>query len=119
MINLNQLKGTTLRKIFGATRTAFGYHNKHKDGSGNFGINIIFEREGMIDAGCGIKTQDRSIYDITGAYQPDGSLYSLSFGVLYQAGSRGLEDMTFEEFVEFAKKYIETWNKNNSMRTSL
>lgn len=107
MINLNQLKGATLRKNFGATRTAFSYHNKHKDGSGNFGINIIFERDGEIDAGCGIKVQDRSMYDIHGMYAPDGTIYSLHFGVLYQAGSSGLQDMTFEEFIAYAKKYIE------------
>ena len=106
MINLTELNSISLRKATGASRVRMSYHNKHKDNSGNFGITIIFERDGLVDAGCGIKTQDRSMYDISGMYAPDGSIYSLSFGALYQAGSRGLEDMSFEQFVEYAKKYI-------------
>lgn len=105
MINLKDITGSKVKKFFGATRASFGYHNHNKTG-GNFGFNLIFEREGKVHCGCGVYTQDRSIYQIVGHYDNNGNVYSLRFCEGWSAGAGNLEDLTLEEFLNFAKKYI-------------
>lgn len=61
----------------------------------------------MVDAGCGMKERDRSIFEITGMYMPNGDIYSLGFGEVWGAGARNLEEMTFDSFVAYCKDYIQ------------
>jgi hypothetical protein len=105
-MNMENFKGNNLKKIFGSTRAFFNYHYHYKNGSGSFALILSFEREGLIDVGCGMKAPDRSLFDITGAYNSKKEIVSLNFGTLYQIGSQGLQDMTFEQFVAYGKDYI-------------
>ena len=104
---LNELNSIKLRKILGATRACFSYRNKHKDGSGNFGLVVVFEREGLVDVGCGMKSQDRSVFEFHGDYMPDGRLYSLGFSECWRAGARHLEEFTFDDLMTYVKDYIQ------------
>lgn len=80
MINLLALKGTQLRKDLKATRVCMSYHNKHKDGSGNFGFVIVFDLGGLKDVGCGMKAPNERWFQISGDYTPNKECYHLSFG---------------------------------------
>jgi len=72
MINIKELRGTSLKRDLGLERVIKRWHNKNKSG-GNFGINLM--------------TKQRPHYEITGYHDTQGNVTSLSFGELYQAGT--------------------------------
>ena len=76
MINIKQIDGRDLKKRVGADRVIKRYHNKHKSGSGNFGYTI--------------RMPDDSVYDITGDYGRDGTIYNLKVDTSY-IGYRSLD----------------------------
>lgn len=118
-MNLNEFNGNKLKRIFGADKAFFSYHNKHKRGSGNFGIILLFRHEGSIDVGCGMISDNRSLFDITGEYDVNKNIYDLHVGTLYQVGSNNISDMSFDEFVKYVKTYIEPIIEKNKTRKHL
>lgn len=75
-MNKKELNTNELKKLIGAHRIAQRWHNKNKHG-GNFGINIYF----------GPEFQRGIDKEITGYYDKEGHITSLSFGDLYSAGA--------------------------------
>lgn len=67
-LNINELTGTKLKKIFKLDNVKRTYHNKHKDGSGNFGYLFILNRPG---------TDYRNVWDFRGDYDKNGNIYHL------------------------------------------
>lgn len=117
-MNLNEFNGNKLKKIFSADR-AYGYHYKHKRGSGTFGIILQFNHESLINVGCGMKAENRTMIDINGDYDSKKNIYDLHVGTLYQVGSNDLSDMSFDEFVKYVKTYIEPIIEKNKTRKHL
>ena len=66
-----------LKKVYSFEYCSFRYHNKHKNGSGNFGTNL---RKGDF----GVLGYEN--FEISGDYNSLGEIYSLSFGLAYQHG---------------------------------
>ena len=112
--NFAELKGVSLRNELGATRATQSYRNKHKDGSGNFGIVIAFERDGLVDCGCGMKTWDRDVFEIHGDYATDGTLYNLRFGDVGRTSSQIPEGYNYTQIVQFMNQYIRAWQEAKS-----
>lgn len=77
MIQISELKGTTIKKRLGAYSASFRYHNKNKQG-GNFGINIYMKKEFN-------RATDK---EICGYYDKEGRIWALEYGELYGVGSR-------------------------------
>jgi hypothetical protein len=103
VINLNELSGVTLRNALNASRVRMSYHNKHKDGSGNFGFVIVFEHEGVKDAGCGITVPNETWFQLSGSYNAQKEIYSLDFGDYARPIGRIPRDFSFGEL----KTYME------------
>ena len=65
MINHGELR--KLKKSLNLYKAIQCYHNKHVDGSGNFGMTLYpVERKG-----------DYPFYDLNGLYDPDKNIYSM------------------------------------------
>jgi hypothetical protein len=105
-VQLNELSGVILRNELKASRVRMSYHNKHKDGSGNFGFVVVFEKEGLVDVGCGIKAKNEAWFQINGNYTPEKRLYGLSFGNYSSATARIPQEWNFAQLSEYMKKYI-------------
>lgn len=103
MIKKNELTGSAVKKGLKANRSMYRWHNKNKSG-GNFGINIYFAEEFNRDT-------DK---ELTGYYNSDGVVYSLSFGNLYSAGHKvpiwAIESL--ETLFSYCKQVI-AWEKGN------
>ena len=110
-----ELNGVKLRNELSATRALQSYRNKHKDLSGNFGICIVFRHEGMVDIGCGMKTQNRDVFEIHGDYGTDGTLYNLSFGEVGRCSSQIPEGYNYTQIVQFMNQYIRQYQENKKL----
>lgn len=106
-LTISELKGNRLKKDLDLDKAFFRWHNKNKTW-GNFGINLI-TKEGLENC------------EITGNYKkPNGEIYGLRFGVLYQCGYN-LPKVNYSEMIKLLKKAIgkeslehkETEQRNN------
>ena len=98
MININQLKGTNLKKDVGLHRVLKRWHNHNKTG-GNFGINLY--------------PMDHASkkFEITGEHDTDGTVRRLRFGELYQVGQTLFDNeyyslWDYDKLVCFIKNHI-------------
>ncbi len=89
-----------------ASRCVMSYHNKHKDGSGNFGFVIVFAHEGTKDAGCGIRVANESWFALHGHYSSQKQVYGLNFGDYSRPISQIPNDWTFAQISEYMNKFI-------------
>ena len=105
-MQLNELSGVILRKELRVSRVRMSYHNKHKDGSGNFGFVIVIEKEGMVDVGCGIQAKNEAWFQISGNYTAEKRLYGLSFGDYSRATIRLPNEWNFSEIIAYMKQFI-------------
>jgi hypothetical protein len=76
-IHISDITGPALKKHLGVRVAVKRYHNKHKDGSGNFGFTLY---------------KGEQCYDLAGSYDSTGKVYSLQFGTC----SRIFGDVTTE-----------------------
>ena len=96
MIQKTSLKGIDFKKYMGAFQGSQRWHNKNKNG-GNFGINVYFGKEF-------VRGRDS---ELTGDYNKDGEIVSLSWGRLYSCGHRvpvwALEskDILFDYLIDY------------------
>jgi hypothetical protein len=105
-MNLDALSGCVLRKALNASNVRMTYHNKHKDGSGNFGFTIIFKKDGVKDVGCGMTAPNDVWYSMHGYYNSIKQVYALHFGTYSSAGVRMPDDWTFRQVIEYCKRFI-------------
>ena len=106
-MRFEELSGNRLKKALEATRTVKSYHNKHVDGSGNFGFVIVFKRsDALKDVGCGMKVADEKWYNLHGNYTTDKTIYGLSFGDYASAGASIPNEWNFRQLIDFAKRFI-------------
>ena len=77
-MKLNEIKLSQIKKNFKFKTASFRYHNKHKDGSGNFGTNLTKGTWGQ---------NDWQNWEISGEYDNNKELYCLNFGRAYQIGA--------------------------------
>lgn len=97
-LSIGQLQGPRLKKAIGARQVVKGYHNKHKDGSGNFGIVIrMYDPHGMGGEAC---------YELHGDYGVTGRITDLNFGTCSGPGSP-VPLTGFEELVQAIKERIQ------------
>jgi hypothetical protein len=108
--NFNELSGVNLRNETGATRAIKSYNNRHKDKSGNFGYVIVFNHGGMVDAGYGMKTENRTVFELSGAYASDGTLYNLRFGDVGRCSSIIPEGYNYTQIIQFMNIFIKQNN---------
>ena len=96
MLNIKELTGPRLKKALGLRRAVRRYNNKNKSG-GNFGINL--------------HTHSQGNFEITGDYDPYGTIRLLSIGQLYQPGmlvcrNENYKDYTFDYLISQIKLLI-------------
>lgn len=65
-MQIDELKGSKIKKDIEAKTVRKEYHNKHKDGSGNFGFVMKFP--------------NGNLYRLDGNYNKDGKVYYLDYG---------------------------------------
>lgn len=106
MIDLSELSGVTLRNALKATRVRMTYHNKHKDGSGNFGFVIIFDHGGVKDAGCGMTTANETWYALHGHYTTQKVVRALSFGDYSRPINSVPNEWNLKELNDYMKRFI-------------
>lgn len=104
MIQKSDLTGQTIKKRLNARRCMQRWHNKNKQG-GNFGFNI-YMGEGFV------RERDK---EITGYYDRKGNIWSLSFGELYQLGTKipiwALENL--DALFEYINNYMK-WKEGKA-----
>ena len=110
--NFAELNGVRIRNELGATKAMQAYRNKHRDGSGNFGLCVVFKLGGLIDCGCGMKTENRDVFEIHGDYATDGTLYNLSFGEVGRCGSQIPEGYNYTQIIQFMNQYIRKFQED-------
>jgi hypothetical protein len=84
------LKGNVLKKLLGAEKVHYRWHNKNNSG-GNFGINILWL------AG--------RHWEITGDYDLNGNTKYLKFGPIYW-GRTPIQPASLEELITIIQKEI-------------
>lgn len=94
MISISELTGHRLKKDLGAERCIKRYHNKHVDGSGNFGFTIV---------------KNRVWFTLDGDYGSDGAAYRLHYSTFGYTGDpfRGFAGASYEEFAKELSSYID------------
>lgn len=105
-MNLDALSGSILRKALNASNVRMTYHNKHKDGSGNFGFTIIFKKDGVKDVGCGMTASNDTWYSMHGNYNALKRVFGLHFGSYSSGGSKLPFDWTLRQVVEYCNRFI-------------
>lgn len=78
VLKFDELKGARMKKSMNASMVRKRYHNKHVDGSGNFGFTI--------------RDLDKNCWDMHGAYNPDKVVRRLSFGDCSSLGVEMIRD---------------------------
>lgn len=106
-MNLNELSGVILRKELRVSRVRQSYHNKHKDGSGNFGYVLVIEKGGLKDVGCGQTAPNESWFQLSGNYTAQKQLYGLTFGDYSRPISRIPNEWTFTELKKYMLGFID------------
>ena len=106
MINFKELSGVTLKNALFASRVRKSYENKHKDGSGNFGFVIVYEKEGMKDIGCGMQTKNEHWFQLSGNYTMDKTCYGMDFGDYARPIHQVQTDWIFTQLIDFMRRFI-------------
>jgi hypothetical protein len=87
-----------LKRHFKFKSASIRYHNKHRDGSGNFGTNLTKGTYGK---------PDWENWEISGNYKSDGELYGVSFGKAFWAGARiDMTNMTMNLLMDKIKNIM-------------
>jgi hypothetical protein len=113
-INLIELSGNKLKADLKASRVRMSYHNKHKDGSGNFGFVIVYELEGLKDIGCGMTAPNESWFDLNGDYDNTKRVLNLTFGTYSRPISRIPKEWRYTELKAYMTSFIEAKLKEDS-----
>lgn len=94
-MKINELNGRKMKKdIVDCSRCIKRYHNKHVDGSGNFGFTVV--------------VRDKW-FTIDGNYDSEGNVHSLSYG-LYAYGTRKTKaDDDYNTFIAKFNKMVEDY----------
>jgi len=111
-MQLSELSGVILRNELRVSRVRQSYHNKHKDGSGNFGFVIVIEKEGFVDVGCGQKAPNESWFQLSGNYTAEKRLYGLNFGDYARPICRIPNEWTFSELKKYMLGFIDAHEKS-------
>lgn len=111
MITLFELTGVKLRKDLNATRVRMTYHNKHKNGSGNFGFVVVYAHEGTKDAGCGMTVPNEDWFSLSGNYNTIKQIWGLTFGDYSRPIIAIPQDWSYESLLDYAKRFIEEQKK--------
>lgn len=101
-----ELKGTSLRASLKASRVSMSYHNKHKDGSGNFGFVIVFKLEGVKDIGCGMTAPNDRWFQLSGNYRATKECYSLDFGSYSRPINHIPSEWTYDQMIIYMTEFI-------------
>lgn len=107
MLNIIDLRGTTLKKLLGFDRAMKRYHNKNKSG-GNFGFTLIKSKNE--------KRKKDYWFNLHGIYDTEGNIRSLGFSTFdfrkrhdFNEIPESMEDLAlkmkepmkkFEEYIE-------------------
>jgi hypothetical protein len=85
-MDIKTIKSHEIKKALNAGRVYFRWHNKNKNGCGNFGINVI--------------NSYGNDFEFTGHYDENG-LTDLSFGILYGSSIRHFSTDNLKSFNSF------------------
>ena len=86
-MQLNEINTRLLKKELGLQSCQYRWHNKHRGGSGNFGINLV---RGDYEKGY-------MNFELTGDYDANKRVYSLRAGTIFRAGRK----IQPEEYADF------------------
>jgi hypothetical protein len=90
-ILFSEISGAKLKKDLNLKNAIKGFHNKHRDGSGNFGFVLI--------------TKDDKHYQVAGDYATDGTVYNLVAGT-YGGGLDKVEAKSYDELINKLKNIV-------------
>lgn len=103
MLNIKDLRGTTLKKLLKLDRAIKRYHNKNKSG-GNFGFTLV-------------KVKEKEYwFDLHGIYDTEGNIRSLGFSTFdfrkrhdFNEIPESMEDLALKmkESMKIFEEYIE------------
>jgi hypothetical protein len=110
-INLSELSGNKLKADLKASRVNKSYHNKHKNGSGNFGFVIVYELEGLKDVGCGMKVPNEEWFQLSGDYDSNKKLYHLDFGTYARPINRIPIEYNYDRLKAYMEEFIKEYLK--------
>jgi hypothetical protein len=96
-MNFNDLDLKKIKKTLNFKKASLRYHNKHKDGSGNFGTNLTKGTWGE---------KDWENWEISGEYDNNKNLYVLRFGKCYGGIGTKYSPDNIEEFIGIIQKHI-------------
>lgn len=113
-INLSELSGNKLKADLKASRVRMSYHNKHKDGSGNFGFVIVFELEGVKDIGCGMTAPNEKWFQLSGDYSSTKKILDLTFGTYSRPINRIPKEWRYAELRDYMDTFIQERFKDGS-----
>jgi hypothetical protein len=104
-VRVGELTGSKLKKDLGAIRAIKRYHNKHRDGSGNFGFTIVKHDPALENT----YHEGERWFNVNGDYAGNGCVVRLDAGLFSQAPSRiesgALE--TYKSIIEAIKVRFE------------
>jgi hypothetical protein len=94
LLHIKQFSGAKLKKDLGVKRVRKIYHNKHKDGSGNFGFVIVVGRYKW--------------FRIDGEYDNHGKIQKLTVSEYGYGGEIKdiSKDTSYNKFIKIVKDYI-------------
>src|SRR6266446_4099341 len=82
-VRVGEFTGAKLKKDLAAIRAIKRYHNRHKDGSGNFGFTIVRFDPSLLNT----YHQGERWFDINGDHGSNGCIIHLRAGLFSNAGS--------------------------------
>jgi len=96
-MEISELRGSGIKRDLGAKRALKSYHNKHVDGSGNFGFVVVFEDGGSM-------TGERWLR-IDGDYSASREITRLSAGKYAEAG-HAVYPIGYRELVQLLREAL-------------
>ena len=94
-MKISEITGSKLKRDLGGKRALKSYHNKHRDGSGNFGFVVVFDDPGGL-AG-------ERWFRIDGEYSSTGEVTRLSAGPYAEAG-HAVFPISYQQLIHVLKE---------------
>lgn len=108
-MKISEITGSKLKRDLEAKRALKSYHNKHRDGSGNFGFVVVFDDPRGL-------TGERW-FRIDGDYSSTGEIRSLSAGPYAEAG-HAVSPISYQQLIQVLKETRRTDSTTGERKAS-
>ena len=109
-MKVRELKGSKIKRELkkrdiNIVRVVKRYHNKHKDGSGNFGFTIVTNPTGNTEKDKWGRFKYEKWHSLDGEYNTDEEIFVLRFGSFSGAGE-DVGCVSFDDMIRGIEKII-------------